>query len=61
MYPEQAVVINDIQRSKINDKDFVCRAVQEYYKQLNSISAIKTTKKITIDDSEVENMEPIKG
>lgn len=49
MYPDLAEVINTIQRSSLKSDNalvaMVCKAVQEYYKQLNSISALKGAKK----------------
>lgn len=42
MYPELARLINNIQRSNLmEDKDLVCRSVQEYYKILNQVGSIK--------------------
>jgi len=44
-YPDITELINDIQRSDLKDnKALVCKAVQEYYKHLNSISAIRIKK-----------------
>lgn len=42
MFPNITTVINSIQRGKIKDEDktFICRAVQEYYKTLNKIGAL---------------------
>ncbi len=47
MYTELSKLINSIQRNKITESDIptVCKAVQEYYKQLNAINAINISKK----------------
>lgn len=45
MYPDLILVINEIQKSKIKEKALVCKAVQEYYKHLYSIQAVKAVKK----------------
>ena len=44
MYPELSRLINNIQRSNLmENKELVCKAVQEYYKLLNQNGAIKNT------------------
>lgn len=43
MYPDQTALLNSIQRSNIrhNERPFVIKAVQEYFKTLYAASAIK--------------------
>lgn len=48
MYPDSTKLIYSIQRSNIQHEDraFVVKAVQEYYKTLNQSNAIKPAKKV---------------
>ena len=41
--PELQIIINDVQRSVIKpeDRPIVCKAVQEYYKEMHAIGALK--------------------
>jgi len=39
-----AIVINQIQRSKIDDKAMVCAAMQHYHKHLLAVGAIRAVK-----------------
>ena len=42
MFPDKAVLINNIQRSNLKaDKEFVCAAVLAYYKTLLEAQAVK--------------------